>query len=244
MKRIALHFLICTLAVFLLSGCSNSDEYTAGNVTVEVQNMVGSEALQLETKTYTSPAGDTYSVSNFKYYISNVKLISQDGQRVFIEPDSYHLIAQGGKTAFELKDVPAGVYTSLEMAIGIDQARNHSTDQYGDLDPSNEMAWDWDTGYKFLTLVGAYSGNTKTGNLVFHVGGDANYKTVTMNLPQAVDIRAKPKYNLTLQADVNELFGGPNLIDFDVMNTGGHGAGPSVLAENYSNGFLKVTEVK
>ncbi|MEJ8800785.1 MbnP family protein [Pontibacter sp. H249] len=245
MKKTALNLLFGCLAVISFSACSDDDENNAlGTVALEIQNMVGTESLELEDKTYTSPAGDTYAVSNFKYYISNIKLLSQDGQTVFMEPDSYHLIAQGGKSSFELKDVPAGVYNKLELSIGVDQARNLSTDQYGDLDPSNEMAWDWDTGYKFLTLVGPYTGDTRSGNLVFHVGGDANYKTITLDLPQAVDVRTKPKYNLVLLADVNELFQGPNLIDFDVMNTGGHGTGPSMIAENYSNGFLKVVEVK
>ena len=231
--------------MWTLVACADDDENsTPGSVMVDVQHMVGSDALVLSDKAYTSPAGDTYSVSNLKYYISNVKLIRQDGRAAFAEPDSYHLLAQGGKSGFELKDVPAGIYTKLELSIGVDQSRNHATDQYGDLDPSNEMAWDWDTGYKFIALVGTYTGNTRSGNLVFHVGGDANYKTITLDLSQLIDLRAKSSYTITLKADVNELFQGPHLIDFDEMNTGGHGTGPSILAENYSNGFLKVTEVK
>lgn len=236
----------CCLALTLFTACSDDDNENAapGTINVEVQNMVGNQALALNSKTYTSPAGDTYSVSNFKYYISNVKLISADGQVTFAEPDSYHLIAQGGKTSFKLEEVPTGVYSKMEVAIGVDQAHNHSTDQFGDLDPSNEMVWDWDTGYKFLVLVGPYTGNTKSGNLVFHVGGDPNYRVLTLDLPQNIDLKEKATYNLTLAADVNELFQGPNTIDFDVMNTGGHGAGPSMIADNYTNGFLKVAEVK
>lgn len=245
MKKTTLNFVLGCLAVFTFSACSDDDvQQASGTVAVDFLHVVGTEQLQLDEKTYTSPAGDTYAVSSLKYYISNVKLIGQDGQMAYIEPHSYHLIAQGGKTAFELAEVPAGVYTRLELSIGVDEAHNHSTDQHGDLDPSNEMAWDWDTGYKFLTLVGPYTGNTRSGSLVFHVGGDANYKTITLELPQAIDLRVKSGYNITLETDVNELFQGPNMIDFDVMNTGGHGAGPSMLAQNYSNGFIKVAEVK
>ncbi|MCC9166633.1 MbnP family protein [Pontibacter harenae] len=165
------------------------------------------------------------------------------GLDTFVEPESYHLIAQDEKSSFELKDVPSGNYDQIEISIGVDEAHNHSTDQEGDLDPSNDMVWDWDTGYKFLSLVGTYTGDTRNGGLVFHIGGDANYKTIRLNLPQPINLNHKSNYSLQLQADVNEIFQGPNLIDFDVMNTGGHGVGPSMIAENYSNGFLKVVGV-
>nr|WP_115566453.1 MbnP family protein [Pontibacter diazotrophicus]RDV14296.1 hypothetical protein DXT99_15325 [Pontibacter diazotrophicus] len=246
MKNTLIWLLFLVLALpLLLTACSDEDDTPAtGNLQVNIQNMVGTAPLQLDEGTYTSPAGDTYSVSNFKYYISNVKLISSNGQATFAEPESYHLIAQGGKTAFELKDIPVGTYDKIELAIGVDEAHNHSTDQPGDLDPSNEMVWDWDTGYKFLSLVGAYTGDTESGALVFHVGGDANYKILTLNLPKAINLREQATFELSLQADVNELFQGPHTIDFDEMNSGGHGAGPSMVAENYSNGFLKVVEVK
>lgn len=231
------------LALPLLAACSDDDDApTTGTVAVNIQNMVGTEELQLN-QSYTSPAGDQYEVSTFKYYISNVKLIGNNGQAVFVEPESYHLMAQDEKSSFELKDVPPGNYDQFEFSIGVDEAHNHSTDQEGDLDPSNDMVWDWDTGYKFLSLVGTYTGDTRNGGLVFHVGGDTNYKTITLNLPQPINLNSKSNYSLKLQADVNEIFQGPNLIDFDVMNTGGHGAGPSMIAENYSSKFLKVVEV-
>jgi len=231
---------------FLLTACTDeqNDAPATGTLDVTVDNVVGTATLQLESGTYSSPAGDTYTVSDLKYYISNVTLISGNGQATFVEPESYHLIAQGSKTSFELKDIPAGTYDKVELAIGVDEAHNHSTDQEGDLDPSNEMVWDWDTGYKFLSLVGAYTGDTESGALVFHVGGDANYKTITLDLPKPIDLREQASYQLKLQADVNELFQGPHLIDFDMMNSGGHGAGPSMVAENYSDGFLRVVEVK
>lgn len=237
--------MLLLMALPLLAACSDEEATApAATVQVELQNMVGVQPLQLDASTYTSPAGDTYVVSNFKYYISNVKLISSKGEATFLEPESYHLIGGEGKTTFELKEVPAGTYDKIELSIGVDEAHNHSTDQVGDLDPSNEMVWDWDTGYKFLSLVGTYTGDTGNGGLVFHVGGDVNYKTLTLDLPQALNLRQQPNATLRLQADVNELFQNPNLIDFDVMHAGGHGAGPSMIAENYSNGFLKVVEVK
>ncbi|WP_439880119.1 MbnP family protein [Pontibacter sp. MBLB2868] len=245
MRNFSFKIVLLWLAAFSLSACSKDDnKATPGEVEVEIKNMVGTSPLQLNGTIYTSPAGDTYAVSNLKYYISNVKLISQYGQFVYVEPESYHLVAQDGSMSFVLQEVPMGMYNKIELAIGVDQAHNHSTDQEGDLDPGNEMVWDWDTGYKFLSLVGNFEGDTKNGNLVFHVGGDQNFKTITLALPQVIDLREKSNYKINMQADVNGLFQDPNLIDFDVMSSGGHGAGPSKIAENYSSGFLNVTQVQ
>ena len=232
------------LVLPLLAGCAEKTETpTAGTVAVEIRNVVGTQEFQLY-ETYTSPAGDAFEVSRFKYYISNIKLLGHNGKVSFAEPESYHLIAPGEKSSFELQDIPPGSYDQIEISIGVDHAHNHSTDQEGDLDPGNDMVWDWNTGYKFLSLVGTYTGDTDSGGLVFHVGGDANYKTITLNLPQPVNLNNKSTYMLKLQADVNEIFQGPNLIDFDQMNSGGHGAGPSMVADNYSQGFLNVVEVR
>ncbi|MCC9138313.1 MbnP family protein [Pontibacter silvestris] len=244
MSKTIYKLLFLLLALPFITACSDDEETeTAGNVQVEISNVVGNAPLELGTTTYTNPAGDSYSVTNFKYYISNVRLVGNNGQVTYVEPESYHLIAQDGKTSFMLDEIPVGIYDKVELSIGIDEKHNHSTDQEGDLDPSNEMVWDWDTGYKFLTLVGSYTGNAESGALVFHVGGDTNYKTILLDLPQAINLHEKFSYKLTMQADVNELFQSPNLIDFDVMNSGGHGAGPSMLAENYGSEFLKVTGV-
>ncbi|WP_187262394.1 MbnP family protein [Pontibacter beigongshangensis] len=239
-------FYVAMLAILFLAACKEEKEGPAAttSVTVSFQHVVGSEPLQLDEVIYTSPAGDSYAVSNFKYFVSNVKLISSAGEQIYVEPESYHLIAQDGKTSFELKEVPAGTYQRLELSLGIDEELNHRIDHLGDLDPSNEMVWDWDTGYKFLTLVGTYTGQTRSGGLVFHIGGDTNYRTLALELPQPLNPRQDGSSQVLLQANVNELFQGPNLIDFDVMNSSGHGSGPSLIAENYTSGFITVLEAK
>ncbi|MFT2007778.1 MbnP family protein [Pontibacter sp. 13R65] len=246
MMKLNLRFIFILVAVPLLSACNDKKENPEAttSVTVSIQNMVGTEPLQLDEVAYISPAGHSYSLSNFKYYLSNVKLIGSGGAKMYVEPESYHLIAQDGKTSFVMPDVPVGTYQKLELSIGIDEELNHRIDHQGDLDPSNEMVWNWDTGYKFITLVGSYTGQTRSGGLVFHIGGDANYRTLTLDLPQPLNLQEGGSNQLRLQADVNELFQHPNLIDFEVMNSSGHGSGPNLIAENYSNGFLKVIAVE
>jgi hypothetical protein len=241
LKTATTRFLLLLLCIPFLASCSDDkeEEPSTGSVQVSVQHLVGGQPLQSHT-TYTSPAGDTYAVEKLQYYLSNVKLISGDGKTTYTEPHSYHLISLEGKSSFTLKDVPAGTYTTVEFALGVDKAHNHSIDQHGDLDPSNDMVWDWDTGYKFLNLAGTYTGNTKAGGLVFHIGEDANYKVFTLTLPQPLDLRQKPDNGLRLITELNELFQNPHLIDFDEMNTAMGGENARKIVENYSNGFFKV----
>ncbi|MBB6611074.1 hypothetical protein H7F15_08510 [Pontibacter sp. Tf4] len=230
--------IVCTL---LFTACSSDDEEPiVANVEVVVENTVAGHPLKLTDTTYTSPTGDIYAVHELAYFMSNIKLLNASGEAVYIEPDSYHLIEeQTGKRTFTLKNVKADTYTKLQFGVGVDAARNHSTDQYGDLDPSSSMVWDWDTGYKFFSLVGNYTANTKAGGLVFHIGGDANYKTVTVDLQQPLVIKATEGNRITIVTDLNAIFQDPHPIDFDEINTAMTGPDAAKIAENYSTGFFR-----
>lgn len=229
----------------LLTSCDDDDDTVAqADVIVEFNNTVNGQEIVLG-KTYTSPAADTYAVEDFKYFISNVKLMDANGTTVFTELNSYHLINQtAGKTSFELKNVPAGSYSQITFSLGVDEAHNHSTDQEGDLDPSSDMVWDWDTGYKFMLLEGTYTGNTKSGGLIFHIGEDANYTTFNMPLQVPLDIRTKPDYTLRITTDLNALFQNPHTVDFDELNTAMGGANARKIADNYSKGFFSLAELR
>lgn len=128
--------LLLALVFPLLTSCNDDDEETtpSADVTVQFRNLVAGQNITLG-QTYTSPSGDTYTVEDFKYYISNVKLLNANGDVVYTEPESYHLINEtAGNTAFTLAGVPAGSYSKIAFSMGVDEARNHSTDQEGDLD--------------------------------------------------------------------------------------------------------------
>ncbi|MBX0333109.1 hypothetical protein K3G39_07655 [Pontibacter sp. HSC-14F20] len=239
--RSAFLLLIVLSLPFAFSACSDDKEKEPATATVQVnvQSLVDGQNLQRDYP-YQSPAGDTYTVQKFRFYLSNVKLISEDGHTVYTEPDSYHLITMDGKSGFKLENVPAARYNKMEFAIGVDEARNHTIDQFGDLDPSNDMVWDWNTGYKFLLLEGLFTGDTKVGGLVFHVGEDSNFMLFNMDLPQALDLRQKPDGNIVLQTELSDLFRTPHLIDFDELNTAMGGENARKIVENYENGFIKV----
>jgi hypothetical protein len=235
---------ISLLLFALLVGACDDKEVSPATATVQlqVQHFANGQAL-VRDQPNTSPTGATYTVQKLRFYLSNVKLISQDRSTVYAEPDSYHLITLDGKGGFVLDKVPAGVYTKIEFAIGVDEARNHSIDQFGDLDPSNDMVWDWNTGYKFLLLEGLYNTSNKSGGLVFHVGEDSNYQIFNLDLPKPLDLRQKSEGRLVLSTEVNELFQNPHAINFDDLNEAMFGDNARKIVENYSNGFIRATQV-
>jgi len=242
MKR--LH--IAGLIVFLLiTACHKKDDPVntpaTSNITVTLQNMCGTDPLTLNTVWYKNANGDSIRISKFNYFISNIKLVKEDGT-VFAETESYHLV-QGDKEnskTFTISNVPFGTYTSMSFIIGVDSARNVSGAQTGDLDPTSGMFWDWNTGYVMAKMEAESPQATETGtSVIYHLGGfggDVNVlRTVSLQLPKLIISKDKSP-NLHMKADAMEWFKTPNLIkvkDLSVLA----GKNAYFIADNYVDMF-------
>jgi len=240
MKKLQTALILMMSLIF--SSCDNTDEPQASNsITIEFENVIGEESLTIGDKLYQRD-GASFNISAFKYYISNVVLLNESGDVIYEEEGSYHLIAQSqseSNLSFTLKDVPDLQVASLSFSIGVDPIANKSIDNEGDLDPSNEMAWNWDTGYKFLLLEGELipqSGERR--GLVFHIGSDENYKT--LNFPLNIDLSGSEEAKITFEADILGLFGSPNYISFNEVNVAMGGEEAKLIADNYSINLFKL----
>ncbi|MBK6984369.1 MAG: hypothetical protein IPH32_06260 [Bacteroidetes bacterium] len=147
---------------------------TTGSLKIEFEAMVGDSALEFGTAntTYTNQAGNTFNVSMYKYYISNIKITKMDNS-VWTESNSYHLIDHSNlaSTLITLANVPFANYKAIEFMIGVDSARNNSGAQTGALDVSNGMFWSWSTGYIMAKFEGTTSIWCAGQNLKYHIGG-------------------------------------------------------------------------
>jgi hypothetical protein len=256
-KSLPLHKLYKALPVLAmaalvgLTGCDKDDDcgcaakVNDNKVVVQFDNKVGGLPLILDTEKYVSPAGDTFKLGELKYYISNVSLRNAITGKVYTEDSSYHLIdVNKGKTSFTLNSIPQDVYDEITFHVGVDPVANKKTDQVGDLDPETEMAWNWNTGYKFMVATGKYYDQGVEKGLVFHVGSDDNYKKVTLNFPVGLKLPSAKTKNMIITSNVNQLFENPNLIDFNQINSVMGGPNAAKIAENYANGMFSVTEIK
>ncbi|RTQ46058.1 hypothetical protein EJV47_23175 [Hymenobacter gummosus] len=242
------------VALLLLSGCESKNEQpkpATGKVEIQVENVAGSSTLALNTP-YTTAAGETFRVTELRYYLSNVQLQRADGS-TWAAPDSYYLIdqAQTASQHLELKEVPEGDYTKLLLTIGVDSARNVAGAQTGALDPVHGMFWDWNSGYIFLRLNGTSPQAPGNGGLFYDVAGFRHpYNTirrVALGLPggsaATLHVRAEAVPDVHIKANVLKMFDGPNAIRFGQLSSVAGGSGAVKLADNYAAGMFRIDHV-
>lgn len=205
-------------ATTFLGGCKKDSDTTpttqVGTVSFEMNNLVSSTPLALNTGTYTNAAGESFKVSKFDYILSNFKLQKADGSEYTV-PESYFLISEdpGTNTAssgtdFTLKDVPAGDYTGVTFMVGVDAARNTAGAQTGALVTTNEMFWDWNQGYIFLKMEGSWLKPDGTTAMVqYHLGGftDPNnaLRTVAPTWPSNTTLLVRPDHAPEVHMNIN-----------------------------------------
>jgi hypothetical protein len=251
--------LLVSLGTVGLSGCTTkkadatpAPAATVGTLTVDVENMVGPDPLTLDTRSYTSPAGQPFTVSSFRYYLSNLKLLRADSSEYAV-PESYFLIRETGPgdtrpsgKHFVLDNVPVGEYIGLSFLIGVDEERNSAGAQTGALDPNNGMFWTWSQGYIFLAMEGSspQSGDQTSHLLAYHVGGvqaPNTLRVVAPPLPAGASIRVQGGHApaITLRTNLLRLFEGRYPVAFgtDYFAVGGFAA--NKIATNYSGSLAR-----
>lgn len=183
---------------------------TTGSITFSMDYQFKGAPITFSSKNYSNLAGDTFTINNLKHYLSNITLTQMGGGKVNL--GNYHLLdAQyAPSTIFTLNNVPAGHYTGVEIALGIDSARNYSGIQEGALDPSWGMFWTWNTGYIFYRING---NTTKGGSYSFDLGGSEHLVKVGMDLSSYKVKSVQPKIGFMME--VNELFQNPDTLSFE-----------------------------
>ena len=157
-------YLISIPLLFLsLMSCDDDDSppQGEGQLTLEFDNHVGEEDLELN-QDYTNTNGETFRLSKLNYYISNIKLKTNDGKEFIVPQDSsYFLIMENDEESQEvtIDDIPAGNYNQITFTIGVDSLRSTMdiTKRQGVLDPAqghDGMYWTWNSGYIFFKMEG------------------------------------------------------------------------------------------
>ena len=236
------NYLLLSSLVFLFVSCQRTSEVEKADVTVTVKIHYEETPLELEDKVYVN-FGNNFIIEKFQAYLSNMKL-QVSGVTSYTEPDSYHLVTaeRGVETySFILKNVPVGTYSSLNFGLGVDEEANLSIDNTGDLDPTNQMAWNWNIGYKFVLLEGRHT--DQDGNdigLIYHIGFSENYLPHTLEFPNFLEVTSMGgEIEFTIEA--SELFKNPHEVNMLEMNTVKFDKEQvTIIVDNYKNGFIKM----
>ncbi|GAA4109183.1 hypothetical protein GCM10022393_05650 [Aquimarina addita] len=221
MKKFTLFTLI--IGFFSIISCGDDDkntEATFGTVELNFTNTIDNAPIELNNTSYINGSAESYTISELKYIVSNIVLISDDGSE-FVYPvaESYFVVNEEIETSkkITLTDVPSGTYTKIQYGIGVDQS-NYPLNDVNDFIPTadeNGMLWSWSAGYKFLKFEGTYTPEGGSpADFIIHVGSHGatldNYKELTLNLSDALQIKETSSSEIMINADVAKIFDSAN----------------------------------
>lgn len=210
---------------------------------IHIKHVAGLAPLQLDSVYYKNELGQTFTVSRFRYYLSNIKLKTATGKEAGLP--GYFLVdeADNDSKSLTLSDVPVGNYSSVSFIIGVDSLHNCSGAQSGALDPVNGMFWTWNTGYIFLKLEGHADPSLSPGHIFeYHIGGYAApnncIRRVTLNFgPKGLSISDHKDNHIALKADILQILKSPVFIDFSLISSVTDFHHATAIADNYSDMF-------
>ena len=96
-------------------------------------------------------------------------------------------------------------------------------------------------GYKFIRIDGEFNDiqNNRRGVIV-HIGTEENLRRLYFDLVKPIIIDGQNK-ELDFTVNLNALFEQPNTIDFELVNDFQFNVETTLIAENYSEGFIALT---
>lgn len=233
------------LVILSIASCKKEDSPEVppeqGQITLRINNQVAGQALQFGQMIYTNAAGNLYQVDLLKYYISNVRLIRADNS--YFDFANYDLINAEVDSTCRIygSGIPNGIYSKLRFYIGIDDVRNHTGAQDGDLDPVHGMIWTWNTGYIFFKHEGVFRDSSGSNEpLLYHLGTDPALALVEIPLSN-FQVQGNNQI-VHINFDLNQVYTNPQDIDFNGNNvrqsTGtGDRDWVSALRDNFSSAF-------
>lgn len=206
-------------------------------------NGVGAEDIEAD-KTFVNGWGEEFTVSRFRYYVSNI-VLSDTINRTKIEfKDLYFLIKENDSLA-NVAELPVArgiTCHTISFVPGVDSSRNMSGAQSGALDPLNGMFWTWRSGYIMAKFEGRSPASALQHRMFeYHIGGYEGAHKVTdpvkLVLPQALAVTGRDVY-ITIRADANNWFKGTHdlpIADYPACTA----AGPLArqFADNYRQMF-------
>ncbi len=168
-----------------LGGCADRD------IEINFAAAVGAESFTCGGVYEGVGASDSrLRVTDFRFYVSNVRLLSSNGDETPLELEQDGIWQRDGLALLDFEDgtsgcdfgnalintsvrgtVPAGIYTGVRFDLGIPFEMNHGNAET-ETEPLNitAMFWNWNGGYKFIR-VDAFAGPEDAAiNYNLHLG--------------------------------------------------------------------------
>jgi len=213
---------------------------------IHFTNFSGAKILSPDS-IYTNAFNENYSISRFKYYITNIELVNTENDKKVAIDNSYFLVDDNDDASKTISvSVPEGNYNAISFLLGVDSLHNVSGAQTGALDPMNGMFWTWNTGYVSVKIEGKSAASTLPGNFIeYHLGGfkgpDKVNHRIRLSFPEGIIKVADEKPVIVhVKADVNLFFSSIHSLP---IKTNPACTSPGSLARQYSGNYETIFSI-
>ncbi len=236
---------LLALAAVVLISCKKKEEEPCdpvpeGQLKVSVQPMYGAQNLYLDS-TYTTTEGYDVQFTSIKFYMENAR----NGSSQLIDAGLFDY-GERGTLLFESEGAHEN-FTSFNANLGVHESINHNdpaafpSESVLNIQNSNDMYWGWNPGFIFVKVEARVDTIQDANalfdhNVVFHIGKDENFKTLTFSDINWTDIGGAHEFQLKLEMD-KFLQNGSSVIDLKNEFTSHSGAGQEVLSDKVISNF-------
>jgi hypothetical protein len=193
------------LSLFVL-GISTAYCFKTEPVTLNFIPKYGS-AILIPAKNYFLPAiNDSVCIDVFRFYVSDICFL-KNGKIIFKDKSRFHLLDIEDHLKIDLQSI-TNDFDGIRFNIGVDSTTNSGGVKGGDLDPSKNMYWAWQSGYINFKMEGK-SKACKTRNNIFqyHIGG----YSYPNNSLQMITIRINKTSPININFDLEKFLSGVGL---------------------------------
>lgn len=235
---------LIALMAFVLFSCKDDEvvecEDSPAMLRVSVQPMYGTETLYLDS-TYITAEGYGVQFTDIKFYMENPR----NGSAQLIDAGLFDY-RERGTLLLEAEGAYQN-YTSMNANLGVHSSVNHndpaafSNESMLNISNSNDMHWDWNPGYIFVKVEAkvdtiADANPLFDHNVVFHIGKDENFQTLTFSNITWSDLGSVHEFALKLDMDTF-LQNGTEVIDLKDEYSSHTMAGQEVLSAKVITNF-------
>jgi len=247
-KKIIL-FLLCLPFILM---CKKDDDQEDDN-TVEYHSLevafdhhFDETPLAFNNTEFTNDAGNNLGFYNFKYLISEVYLIQEDGSKVAIQDQYAFINPLEDRNSFVLDSVPDGHYKGIEFMIGLEETTNMADPAQYPIDNPlspilNGLHWSWQEGYIFLAMEGTYEKDGGIGAFTYHIAFEQNQMDIDLET-EAFDFHDAGK--LTIGFNVAEIFRNPYNFDINAEGNFSHSSNDNGIANNLKTNVLNAFNIQ
>ena len=253
-KKISTLFaLLMATSVFLISckkdkedAAETTPESTEQNLTFHLHTQVGNQLANYST-TYTQASGRKFILSDFRYYLSNIVLIKEDGSELPLSGKV--ILAKPSVQDYSLGAVPVGNYKGFRFIVGLDSVTNHKDPTtYAAGNPlaiqTPTMHWSWSSGYLFFKVEGmcdttAAANGAANYPFFFHIGMDGYKRNINYN-SNAFSVLSGQDKEIALVFDLQKVLLNVNLRTENATHTKDN----MMLASKIANNFATAMSVE